>query len=508
MVARVIHKLKAESIPYFQPVADTPGLARAVAATIAELRLEGMRPEQVAETGLPGRDLARMAALYEEELANRSAADFALLLRYAIAAAREGKHRLLGLPVVLLDVDLKRRCAAKLSKRVLAAPPAVFDARLIGAGSDRRPSASRPATTLDRIRESLFAETVSPDDEPDSSLDYFSAAGESLECVEIARRIRKIAADGDAPSTAWRSCCARRNVISRWWKKRCGGRASRRISAAASRVPIRRDGLFWPCWRAPAKAAPPRVSPNIFRWGRRRRSIVRPAAMPRRCRRTTKCSRDCTRARQPRRRPSPSARRVAEGEDAAVIGGTLQSPAAWEKLLVDAAVIGGRDRWAAPPARPGSGVSRAARRSRSKGRRPPPASGARNRPAQEPGALRAAADRPSGRAAAAGRLGRLDRASQRAGRWLRCAIPESVLVGAGRIAGHGRSGAGGPRRGFRRAERTPALSAPRAGVAPLWRRLRQRNRRSARARVRHRVSAGLMRRPVSQPPARRSHPVG
>src|ERR1019366_4793015 len=35
-----------------------------------------------------------------------------------------------------------------------------------------------------------------------------------------------------------------------------------------------------------------------------------------------------------------------EGEDAAVISGTLQSPAAWEKLLVDAAVIGGRPRWA------------------------------------------------------------------------------------------------------------------------------------------------------------------
>ena len=29
-----------------------------------------------------------------------------------------------------------------------------------------------------------------------------------------------------------------------------------------------------------------------------------------------------------------------------MISGTLQSPAAWEKLLVDAAVIGGRDRWA------------------------------------------------------------------------------------------------------------------------------------------------------------------
>jgi len=36
----------------------------------------------------------------------------------------------------------------------------------------------------------------------------------------------------------------------------------------------------------------------------------------------------------------------AEDADDAVIGGTLQSPAVWEKLLVDAAVIGGSERWA------------------------------------------------------------------------------------------------------------------------------------------------------------------
>ena len=68
MVARIIHKLKPRSIPYFRPVADTPGLARAVAASLAELRLEGVRPEQVAATGRPGQDLAQMAALFEEEV--------------------------------------------------------------------------------------------------------------------------------------------------------------------------------------------------------------------------------------------------------------------------------------------------------------------------------------------------------------------------------------------------------------------------------------------------------
>src|ERR1039457_5596424 len=42
------------------------------------------------------------------------------------------------------------------------------------------------------------SEPVSPGGGPDASLDYFSAAGESLECVEMARRIRKSAAAGVA----------------------------------------------------------------------------------------------------------------------------------------------------------------------------------------------------------------------------------------------------------------------------------------------------------------------
>jgi hypothetical protein len=156
MVARVIHKLKAESIPYFQPVADTPGLARAVARTIAELRLEGVRPEQVAATGLPGRDLARMAALYEEELANRAAADFPLLLLYAIAAAREGKHRLLGIPVVLLDVDLDAALRSQLAEALLERSPEVFDGCLTsGAGS-------QPAAASQAASESLYSIHPSP----------------------------------------------------------------------------------------------------------------------------------------------------------------------------------------------------------------------------------------------------------------------------------------------------------------------------------------------------------
>jgi len=343
MVARVIHKLKAESIPYFQPVADTPGLARAVARTIAELRLEGVPPERVAATGLPGRDLARMAALYEEELANRSAADFALLLRHAIAAAREGKHRLLGRPLLLLDLDLDSSLRRELAEAVIDRAPEVLEARLEGG---LEPARGLSPATLDRIRESLFKESVSTPSEPDETLDYFSAAGESLECVEIARRILKSAANGvafDRMAILLRSPeryqplieeALRRAGIPSYFSRGVArpdpaGRAFLALLACAGEgcsatrfAEYLSLGQAPPLDRPPASADTAPLPPDdelLARFYERNE-----AAAP-----------------EPEPDPEP-----AENEDAAVIGGTLQSPAAWEKLLVDAAVIGGRERWA------------------------------------------------------------------------------------------------------------------------------------------------------------------
>ena len=343
MVARVIHKLKAESIPYFQPVADTPGLARAVARTIAELRPQGVRPQQVASTGLPGRDLARMVELYEEELAQRSAADFALLLQHAIAVARDGKHRLLGLPLVLLDVDLDTSLRRQLAEAVIDRAPEIFQARLEGGLEPAR--GLSPATTLDRIRESLFKESLSPPAEPDSTLDYFSAAGESLECVEIARRIRKSVAEGvafDRMAILLRSPeryqplveeALRRAGIPAYFSRGLArpdpaGRAFLALLACAGEgCSATRFGEYLslgqapPLDRAPAGDTAP-LPPDDEMLARFFERTEPPAPEP---------------------EPDPE---PLEGEDSAVIGGTLQSPAAWEKLLVDAAVIGGRERWA------------------------------------------------------------------------------------------------------------------------------------------------------------------
>jgi CRISPR/Cas system-associated exonuclease Cas4 (RecB family) len=353
MVARVIHKLKAESIPYFRPVADTPGLARAVAATIAELRLQGARPLQVAETGLPGRDLARMAMLFEQELAERSTADFALLLQYAIAAAREGKHRLLGLPLVLLDLDLESKLVRDLAEAVLERAPTALVAQALPPAASTLLSAQRaqlasvgPPTTLDRIRQSLFAESAPPAGDPDETLDYFSAAGESLECVEIARRIRKSAAEGapfDRMAILLRSPeryqplveeALRRAAVPAHFSRGVArpdpaGRAFLALLACAGeRCSATRFAEYLSLGQAPRIDRPtgtdtvatlPPDDEMLARFYER--AGAAPEADP--------------------AKPDP-----VEAEDAAVIGGTLQSPAAWEKLLVDAAVIGGRDRWA------------------------------------------------------------------------------------------------------------------------------------------------------------------
>src|SRR5262249_8265515 len=71
---------------------------------------------------------------------------------------------------------------------------------------------SSPASSLARLREQLFAEAASTG-EADGEVEFFSAPGESRECVEVARRVMREAARGipfdemavvvRAPETYW-----------------------------------------------------------------------------------------------------------------------------------------------------------------------------------------------------------------------------------------------------------------------------------------------------------------
>jgi CRISPR/Cas system-associated exonuclease Cas4 (RecB family) len=205
IAARIVHAAhRAEKLHYFAPVAETPGFPRAVAHTITELRLQGIHASDLASTGAPGVDLALLMNLYLGELEQRSLADLPLLLKLAVEEVSQNNHRLTGLPLGLLDLTIESQSHEKLLAALIEKSPAVLGTAITG---DEHPLQSllsaipeslddkTAETTLDRVRYWLFSPQQPPAAAPDPHL-IFSAPGENLECVEIARRIRALAEQG------------------------------------------------------------------------------------------------------------------------------------------------------------------------------------------------------------------------------------------------------------------------------------------------------------------------
>jgi ATP-dependent helicase/nuclease subunit B len=335
LAARIVHAAAtAQSLPYFAPVAQTPGFARALAKTITELRLQGVTP--------PDGDLTHLLALYEQELAVRSVADLPALLRLAAEEATNGDHRLTQLPLVLLGLAVESSAHEQLIAALVKRSPAVFATaisddeaairsleRILGTTSENLETAT-PTTTLDRVRTWLFSAGQPPSAPPDASL-LFSAPGESFECVEIARRIRRLA-ERDTPFD--RIAILLRNVdqyqplveealrcagIDHYFSRGAArpdpaGRAFLALLACASDgCSASRFAEYLSLGQVPpldADGAPETRPPE---WLPPDDEILGTFQAP---------------------LPTPD-------EDT-----PLDVPIGWEKLLVDAAVIGGRDRWA------------------------------------------------------------------------------------------------------------------------------------------------------------------
>lgn len=195
-------------LTYFAPVAKSPGFPAALANTLTDLRLARVRPES---DNPAGADIARLLDLFEGELRSRKLVDLAAILEIAGQGARAGVHSLLGLPVLLLDVPLPSDAHASFVQSLAARTPSLCatvlaaDAarlatysRLTGATprSAGNEAAGAGALALHRVRAYVFSPEPPPVSSYDDSLDLFSAPGESLEAVEIARRIRLLADSG------------------------------------------------------------------------------------------------------------------------------------------------------------------------------------------------------------------------------------------------------------------------------------------------------------------------
>ena len=178
-----------------------------------------VRPEAIAGSAP---DFAPLTSAYEVELKEAGLTDWAGVLALATDAASAvggNRPRLIGLPMLLLDVPIRDeaelafvRTLATAAAEVLATVPAAdqltlgrlrdqlcmqvenLDERSV---SDEVAASSTSANALANLQRRLFKEEEgSVDAKPDDTVEVFSAPGEGRECVEITRRVLSLARQG------------------------------------------------------------------------------------------------------------------------------------------------------------------------------------------------------------------------------------------------------------------------------------------------------------------------
>ena len=355
----VFDATNAGALRYFAPVASTPGFPRALARTLQELRLAGVGGHRLSPLTPTGPDLAWLLERFDSGFADASSLDRADIFRTAAKLLRATPPR--GF-ILLLDIAIEdaagRELVEALAERATAIVATVphGDRDTIGhfsamrAAIDERPG--RGTTDLALLRQFLFNTSEEPPRRTlDGSLEFFSAPGEGRECVEIARRILEHARSGvgfDEMAILVRTPqnyfgllehALKRAGIEAWFDRGTkrphpAGRAflallacaAEHLSAARfaeylslSQVPdVERAGGDSGAWAAPLDEA-----------------FGLPVESPTEEDEDDDDDRDAaTTVRDP------------QSSLPDVVGGTLRAPWRWEKLLVEAAVIG-RDaaRW-------------------------------------------------------------------------------------------------------------------------------------------------------------------
>jgi len=351
VAARAVHRLGAAGgLGRLAPMADRPGFPAAVARTLTELREGGVAAPALAGLAAPGPDLAALLEAVVEELAQAGLADRAALFGAAVAAVAEAPA-LVGVPLLLLDLPLGAACEADLVAALVARAPAVLatvprgDARAVERfeallGCAGEPVAPEGAGSLVALQTHLFEGSTPLPAALDGSVVVRSWPGEARECVEIARVLQVEAARGvpfdrmavllHAPAeyAVQVEEALRRAAIPAYFARGTrrphpAGRALLALLAcAAEGLSARRFAEYLSLAQVPDPTAP---APGDADFAPPASDLLPPdaAAAP----------------------ASLDDGPVPEPDDAAVVAGAVRAPWRWERLLVDAAVIGGRARW-------------------------------------------------------------------------------------------------------------------------------------------------------------------
>ncbi len=356
VAARAIYKLAAAgALGYFAPVADRPGFPGALARTLGEIRLAGVGADELAaldEIGLP---LAAMLGQFEAELHEARLVDRAAMLALAAAiVSSDPPPRHATMPILMLDVavgsTLERELYAALAARapaILATVPqgdtttlAMLSAAF-GVTPSPAPCAAAKAKSIARLQDYLFSDETPPAHSLDDTVEVLSAPGEMQECVEIARRILKEADRGvpfDRIAVALHApgryvpyleeALARAAIPASFargaTRPEPGGRALLALLAcAAEHLSARRYAEYLSLAQVPD---PDRDGPRRFVAPDLELAGAAPSAEP--------------------EAAAPAAAASADIADPVpVVEGALRAPWRWERLLVDASVIGNRERW-------------------------------------------------------------------------------------------------------------------------------------------------------------------
>jgi ATP-dependent helicase/nuclease subunit B len=289
----------------------------------------------------------------------------------AASAVGGNRPRLIGLPTLFLDVPIGNEAEfafvnslAAAATEVLATVPTAdqptlrrlrdrlraqiseLDQESVG---DESGASLTSASALTNLQRRLFKEEErSIEAKPDDTVEVFSAPGEGRECVEIARRVLSIARRGvpfDRIAVLLRSPEGYRAYLEEAFN-RAGipahfargavrpdpaGRAfCALLKSAADGLSARRFAEYLSLGQVPdatSDGAPPEAIPGSERW-------VSP---------DSEFAQSSTKEAVEELRPTQPAED--ETDDAPVREVQLRAPRRWERLLVDAAVIGGRDRW-------------------------------------------------------------------------------------------------------------------------------------------------------------------
>ena len=372
IVCRAVHALSpGGALGRYACIAKAPGFPRAIANVLTEIRLAAVGPEVL---GKVAPDLLLLLRAYEAELAEGKFTDWPGMLTIAAETAADCStttRRLMQLPMLLLDVPIASKAELDLlatlrssAPEILATVPIADEPTLArlrdglrfeiedldegisaagNGGNDR---------SLARLQRNLFnEETTLAVSSRDDQVLVFSAPGESRECVEIARRVLALGREGvafDRMAVLLRSPEEYRGHLEEAFA-RAGvpvhlargavrpdpaGRAfCVLLRCAAEGLSARRFAEYLSLGQVPDAApegTPPAALPRSERWVTPDHELV------------------------PHRLPETSYEQVAPDAAGApaignnrgpVIAGQLRAPRRWEHFLVEAAVIGGRERW-------------------------------------------------------------------------------------------------------------------------------------------------------------------